>query len=157
MAALYGLIACGGPERDAALAHFYETFKSFPLVIDKWFSAQAMVVQDDIMEVLASLRAHPDFNIRNPNRVRSLYSAFAMSNPVCFHRADGAGYEVLKNAILELNGINPQIAARQLTPLRDWRRYMPDRQAKMKAALEEIKALPDLSPDVFEIVSKSLL
>ena len=76
--------------------------------------------------------------------------------PVAFHRADGSGYTLLKDAVITLNGINPQIAARMLTPMREWKRYTEDRQNKMKAALQEIANTEKLSPDVFEIVSKSL-
>ena len=79
-----------------------------------------------------------------------------MNNPVGFHAVDGSGYDFLTEAIIELNSINPQIAARLLTPMREWKRYTPDRQDKMKAALERIVAEQDLSPDVFEIASKSL-
>ena len=71
---------------------------------------------------MRKLTAHPDFDLHNPNRVRALYAAFAMSNPVCFHAADGSGYDFLTAAVIELNRINPQIAARLLTPMREWRR-----------------------------------
>ncbi len=145
-----------GAEKNEVFADFYEHFRAYPLVIDKWFSLQAAAVNDDTIIYLKNLSGHPDFNWKNPNRVRSLFGAFAMNNPVMFHSADGTGYDFLKEAIIKLNTINPQIAARLLTPLREWKRYTPDRQAKMKAALEEILAQPKLSPDVFEIVSKSL-
>ena len=79
-----------------------------------------------------------------------------MNNPVGFHAVDGSGYHFLSDAILELNSINPQIAARLLTPMREWRRYTKDRQEKMRAELERIVATKDLSPDVYEIASKSL-
>jgi aminopeptidase N len=92
----------------------------------------------------------------NPNRVRSLYGAFSISNPICFHARDGRGYDFLVQAVTTLNEKNPQIASRLLTPLREWRRYTPDRQAKMKAALQKIAVLPNLSPDVFEVVNKTL-
>ncbi len=154
--ALAILTDADGAEKNELFADFYERFRAYPLVIDKWFSLQAASVNDDAIVYLKNLSGHPDFNWKNPNRVRSLYGAFAMNNPVMFHAADGSGYEFLKEAIIKLNGINPQIAARLLTPLREWKRYTPDRQAKMKAALEEIMAQPKLSPDVFEIVSKSL-
>jgi aminopeptidase N len=88
--------------------------------------------------------------------VRSLYSAFAINNPVKFHDASGKGYAFLRDVIIELNTINPQIAARMVTPLREWKRYTPQLQAHMKAALEAVLATPNLSGDVFEIVSKSL-
>ncbi|MGB4057159.1 MAG: aminopeptidase N [Alphaproteobacteria bacterium] len=149
-------LACALPGESPILSDFYARYKSYPLVIDKWFSARAMAVRPDIIDVLKSLRQHPDFNIRNPNRVRSLYSAFAMSNPVSFHAADGRGYDFLTDGITQLNTINPQIAARLLTPMRDWKRYTQDRQEKMKACLRRILETPKLSPDVFEIADKSL-
>ena len=156
MTALANLRDNQNPERDDALSDFYERFKDYPLVIDKWFGVQAMAEREDIFEQLETLRNHDDFNMKNPNRVRSLYGAFAMNNPVMFHSKDGRGYEFLKNAIIELNDINPQIAARMVTPFREWKHYTKDRQDMMKAALEEIKALPNVSPNVFELVSKSL-
>ena len=80
---------------------------------------------------------------------------FAGQNPVNFHRADGAGYRLLAEVVGELNGINPQIASRLLTPLTRWR-YYSGRQGLMKAELEKLAAQPGLSPDVYEVVTKSL-
>lgn len=144
------------PQRAEVFADFYARFKAYPLVVDKWFSLQAIANRDQIFDDLAMLRSHADFNIKNPNRVRSLYSAFAINNPVKFHDASGKGYAFLRDVIIELNTINPQIAARMVTPLREWKRYTPELQAHMKAALEAILATSNLSGDVFEIVSKSL-
>lgn len=156
VAALSVLTDHEGAHRDAAFTDFYERFNSYPLVIDKWFSLQAIGVNDNAIGQIKSLSGHKDFTLKNPNRVRSLYSAFAMNNPVMFHRADGTGYALLRDAVISLNTINPQIAARMLTPLKEWRRYTDDRQSKMKAALQDIANTENLSPDVFEIVSKSL-
>ncbi|QDC44904.1 aminopeptidase N [Methylophilus medardicus] len=144
------------PQRAEVFADFYARFKNYPLVVDKWFSLQAIANREQIFEDLAMLRNHADFNIKNPNRVRSLYSAFAINNPVKFHDPSGKGYAFLRDVIIELNTINPQIAARMVTPLREWKRYTPALQAQMQAALEAILATPNLSGDVFEIVSKSL-
>jgi aminopeptidase N len=156
MAGLFGMVVMDTADCTAGIEDFYKRYKDFPLVVDKWFSVQAVAPRPDIIARLKNLRQHKEFNIRNPNRVRALYASFAMNNPVFFHKADGSGYEFLCDAIIELNTINPQIAARLLTPLREWRRYTPDRQAKMKAGLERIAKTPNLSPDVFEIVSKTL-
>ena len=156
VAALSVLTDHEGEHKDAAFADFYQRFKDYPLVIDKWFSLQAIGVNDNTVANIQKLSKHQDFNLKNPNRARSLYGAFAMNNPVAFHRADGSGYTLLKDAVITLNGINPQIAARMLTPMREWKRYTQDRQTKMKAALQEIANTEKLSPDVFEIVSKSL-
>ncbi len=156
MAALSRIVENKNADQQAILQDFYERFKDYQLVIDKWFGVQAAAVRDDIFDVLDSLKSHPDFTMKNPNRVRALYGAFAMRNPVKFHDVSGQGYDFLKNAVIELNKINPQIGARMLTPLREWKQYTPDRQEKMKAVLEEICALKGISPNVYEIASKSL-
>ncbi|NCC22301.1 MAG: aminopeptidase N [Alphaproteobacteria bacterium] len=156
VSALSSMIETDAPAWENSFADFRNRFGDYPLVMDKWFALQAMAVRRDTLVRARALRQDSDFNIRNPNRVRSLYAALAMNNPVCFHRPDGAGYEFLCEAIIDLNRINPAIASRLLTPLREWRRYTPDRQEKMKAALERIAAEPKLSKDVFEVVSKTL-
>jgi aminopeptidase N len=156
VAALVCLADSTKPERDIIFADFYERFKDYQLVVDKWFSLQAMANRKGIFDDFSTLRNHAEFNIKNPNRVRSLYSAFAVNNPVKFHDPSGNGYALLRNAIIELNTINPQIAARLVTPLKEWKRYTPELQALMQAALQTIMDEPQLSNDVFEVVSKSL-
>lgn len=157
LAALGRLADMDCPERESALLDFYERFEAYPLVIDKWFAIQAASARDGIMKDLEKLHAHPQFTMKNPNRVRSLYASFAMNNPVKFHAANGEGYDFLRDAVIRLNAINPQIGARMLNPLREWRRYTPDRQKLMRAALEEILKTPNLAPDIFEIAKKSLV
>ena len=156
VAALGVLSDTDSEECENAFADFYNRFKQYQLVVDKWFALQATAIRPDIMKRLEMLKSHRDFNIKNPNRARSLYAAFAMNNPVCFHAEDGSGYAFLRDAVIELNTINPQIAARLLTPLREWKRYTPDRQEKMKKTLSDILETKDIAPDVFEIASKSL-
>lgn len=156
VAALSCLSDSTQPERALVFADFYHRFKDYQLVVDKWFMLQAMANRAAIFEDFATLRQHHEFNIKNPNRVRSLYSAFALNNPVKFHDPSGRGYAILRDVIIELNEINPQIASRLVTPLREWKRYTPVLQAQMKAALETIMNTPKLSNDVFELVSKSL-
>jgi len=156
VAALSVIANIDKPERDEVFNDFYGCFKDYPLVVDKYFSLQAGATRKDIIQNLKKLKEHSDFNIKNPNRVRSLYAAFAMNNPVGFHAVDGSGYSFLTDAILELDAINPQIAARLLTPMREWKRYTLDRQEKMRLCLERVIATKGLSPDVFEIASKSL-
>ena len=143
-------------ERDEVFADFYNRFKGYQLVVDKWFTLQAMANRDSIFDDFAALRSHPEFNIKNPNRVRSLYSAFAINNPVKFHDPSGKGYAVLRDAIIELNAFNPQIASRLVTPFREWKRYTPELQVHMQAALQAVLDSGHLSNDVFEVVSKCL-
>ena len=99
---------------------------------------------------------HPAFTMRNPNRVRSLVGAFAQGNPSCFHDLSGAGYAFLAARVLELDGINPQVAARMVSPLSRWRRYDESRQELMRKQLQRIADKEGLSKDVYEIASKCL-
>src|SRR5690606_6361158 len=122
VAALAVLTDTDTDERATVFGDFYDRFRKFPLVVDKWFSLQAMAVRPQILDDIRRLKGHEDFTMRNPNRVRSLYAAFAMNNPVCFHDESGSGYSFLADAVIELNEINPQIASRLLTPMREWRR-----------------------------------
>jgi len=156
IAALASLADSTKPEREEVFADFYSRYKDYPLVVDKWFTMQAMANRDAIFEDFAMLRNHADFNIKNPNRVRSLYSVFAINNPTKFHDPSGQGYALLRDVIVELNAINPQIASRLVTPLREWQRYTPELQAQMKDALKAILETPNLSNDVFELVNKCL-
>jgi aminopeptidase N len=156
LGALGTLASCDCPERRQALDAFYARWRDDRGVIDKWFSLQATSrLPGTLAEVLALLD-HPDFDIRNPNRVRSLVGAFSQLNQVRFHDASGAGYRFLTEQILRLNTINPQIAARMLTPFSRWRRYDPARQELMKNELTRILAEPGLARDVYELAAKSV-
>lgn len=145
-----------GPERDQALAHFAERWADEPLVMNKWFRVQALSEREDAPELVEALQQHPAFTLRNPNRVRALIAAFAQGNPLRFHRADGKGYRLLADAIVALNDINPQVAARVLLPLTRWRQQDSGRQAMMREQLQRIGKTPTLSKDVQDVVDRSL-
>jgi aminopeptidase N len=155
LAALAALMRTGGEERERALEIFYERWKNEPLVLDKWFTLQAMVQRPGTLERVRQLMHDPAFSIRNPNRVRALVGAFAQGNPTGFHAADGSGYRFIGEQVQALDGLNPQVAARMVGVFSRWRRYDDGRQAQMKAELERLQTL-ELSRDVYEIVSKSL-
>jgi aminopeptidase N len=156
LAALSLLAESDLPERADALADFYDRWRDDALVIDKWFALQAQTQRPDAVDQVARLIGHPAFTLKNPNRVRSLVGAFAQANPTGFHRADGAGYALVADQVLALDGRNPQVAARLLTPFGRWRRHDAGRQDLMRSQLERILATPNLSRDSFEIASKSL-
>jgi len=156
MGALHALNDLDLPERDDALGAFYERYKVDALVVDKWFAVQALSRRDDTLEKVQSLMSHEAFTLRNPNKVRALIGSFAAGNQVRFHRPDGAGYSFLADRILELDSLNPQIAARLVAPLGRWRRFDGGRQELMKQQLERILGTDGLSRDVFELASKSL-
>ena len=144
------------PQRESALRRFYDLWKDEPLVVDKWFSIQAMSERPETLDEVAALLAHPAFEIRNPNKVYALIGGFAGGNPVRFHDAGGGGYRFLADQVLTLNRLNPQVASRMVKMFARWRKYDPRRQSLMRAELERIVATPGLSRDVFEIASKSL-
>ncbi|MGS1016719.1 aminopeptidase N [Allosphingosinicella humi] len=143
------------PERDQALAAFYERFQGNPLVLDKWFTVQAFATRDDTLETVIALAGHPAFTLANPNRMRALVAAFS-SNQRAFHDPSGRGYAFLADMVLAVDKLNPQTAARLVPPLGRWRRFDADRAALMKAQLQRIVDTPGLSKDVFEQASKSL-
>ena len=124
-------------------------------MVNQWLQVQAAIPDPQALELVWGLLEHPDFDLRNPNKVRALVGIFANQNPVNFHRVDGEGYRFLREIVARLDGINPQIAARLLTPLTKWRAYL-GRDALMKSELQRLLETPELSPDVFEVVSKSL-
>ena len=153
--ALMVLCSLESPLRDDRLKAFYERYEDNALVVDKWFTLQALSLHPDVIEQVRELAQHPDFTMNNPNRVRSLYMAFA-GNPQGFHAEDGSGYRMIADVIIALDPINPQTAARFVSPLGRWRRIEPKRAALMKAELERIAEVKGLSRDTFEQVTRSL-
>ena len=155
-AALEALAASNSPAFDDALSRFYERWAANPLVIDKWFAIQASAPREDAINRVTRLREHPDFNTRNPNRVRALAAAFAMRNPRAFHSADGSGYRFLADLAAAIDPNNPALAARLLTPFESWRRFDSARQRHARAALEGLAALTNLSKNTREMVERTL-
>ncbi|PHK94793.1 aminopeptidase N [Pseudoroseomonas rhizosphaerae] len=155
LAALRVLVDSDSPAREQALAAFHARWKEEPLVLDKWFTLQAMSPRTDAAAAEA-LSRHPDFDLRNPNRVRSLVGAFAAGNPAAFHAASGEGYRFLADMVIALDAVNTQVAARMVSPLGHWKRQDAARGARMRAELERIAARPGLSKGTYEKVSKSL-
>ncbi len=143
-------------QKQKILQQFYDEWQSESLVINQWFMAQATCSQPETLAKVKELMQHPAFDINNPNKVRSLVGAFCGQNAINFHQPDGEGYRFLADQIIALNKLNPQIASRLLGPLSKWKKYIPHAGQKMKAELERIIAEPDLSKDVYEVVSKSL-
>tara|TARA_B110000908_G_scaffold37465_1_gene45009 strand:+ start:6345 stop:8960 length:2616 start_codon:yes stop_codon:yes gene_type:complete len=143
--------------REESIEKFYTKWKHDPLVIDKWFSAQALSNRDDVLDQMDILNNHPDFDFKTPNRVRSLISVFCGLNQVSFHNKSGRGYQFLARNIKVLDPINPQIAAGLAKQLTRWKAFDLDRQKLMVATLEDILKQKNLSKHVYEIVSKSLI
>jgi aminopeptidase N len=156
--ALSALVQSGHSLATPALARFHSLFKSEELVLDKWFALQAACT-DRGGQVLPSVRQllkHPDFNIRNPNRARSVIFSYCSANPGAFHRTDAAGYVFWSEQVLELDAINPQVAARLARALDRWKKLTEPYRHAAQEALKRIAAKSDLSNDVREVVSRAL-
>ncbi|PIE72735.1 MAG: aminopeptidase N [Deltaproteobacteria bacterium] len=156
IAALSLLAHFPGKEQELAVADFYQRWQEDSLVVDKWFALQAMSEAETALETVKRLMEHRKFSITNPNKVRALIGAFCSGNHARFHEADGSGYAFLTEQILRLNTLNPQIAARLLSPMTNWRRYQSPQKDLMKGHLHDLQKRQDLSRDLFEIVKNSL-
>jgi aminopeptidase N len=156
LAALATLSLIPGNAREDALATFARRYAGDPLVLDKWFALQAAIPEEGTLERVRALMDHAAFSLANPNRTRSLVGSFAMANLSQFHRADGKGYAFLADVVLILDATNPQVAARLLGSYRTWRSLEPSRRALAEAQLRRIADSGPLSPDVSDIVLRSL-
>lgn len=158
-AALATLVNAHQPAAEAmaedALAAFYARWKDESLVVNQWFSVQASSQRPGNLARVEALMQHEAFDIRNPNKVRSLIGGFCGLDPENFHNPDGSGYRFLREQILHVDVLNPQTASRLVTPLSRWKRFDPERQGLMQAELERLAA-SELSRDVREMVEKSL-
>ncbi|MET3589406.1 aminopeptidase N [Bartonella silvatica] len=143
-------------QAQSALNDFENQYRHDPLVMDKWFSIQAMVAGDSTLGHVQKLMHHPLFSKDNPNRVRALIGVFASQNPTGFHRTDGASYHFLCQIILEIDKKNPQLSSRLLTMTRSWRQLEPIRRKKFETALKTIAEAPNLSSDVEDIINRLL-
>ena len=155
-AALAALSFVPCAETEEALEAFAKRWDGDSLVMDKWFAIQALSGGDNSLQRVRQLMEHRAFDIKNPNRVRALLSSFFYHNPIGFHRRDGEGYRFLKEVLRELDPLNPQVAARLAGAWAQWRRFDSGRQEQMQAEMEKLQALPTLSRDMLEIISKTL-
>lgn len=155
IAALGALVHAKAPAAQDALERFYEEFEGEALVVDKWFTMQATAPTTDVAKV-RELMKHPAFNLRNPNRARSLVAAFCTGNAVQFHAQDGSGYAFWAEQVMALDALNPQVASRLSRAMDRWRRYTPALQAHARKALQQVSGLKKLSNDVREVVGKAL-
>lgn len=156
LAALSAAVAAQLPCRDALMQEYDDKWHQDGLVMDKWFILQATSPAANVLETVRGLLQHRSFTMSNPNRIRSLIGAFAGSNPAAFHAEDGSGYQFLVEMLTDLNSRNPQVASRLIEPLIRLKRYDAKRQEKMRAALEQLKGLENLSGDLYEKITKAL-
>ena len=156
--ALHALVHSGHELASPALQRFYNQFKAEPLVLDKWFSLQARQPDHNgqVLPLVRELMRHPDFQLRNPNRARSLIFSYCNGNPAAFHRTDAAGYVFWADRVLELDAINPQVAARLARALDAWARLVEPYRSAAREAIARVAARPELSNDVREVITRAL-
>ena len=142
IAALAAVKDSGAPDRDDLFARFEARWRDEPLVLDKWFALQARSQRDDALARVKSLLTHPRFNVKNPNRVRSLVGAFALGNFMRFHAADGSGYAFTADQVLALDPANPQLASALAGAFNLWKRFAEPRRGAMERALHPHGAHP---------------
>jgi len=156
MAALVALANNDCPQRESALQGFYQKWKNDLLVVDKWLGIQATSRLSGTLDRVMELTRHEAFSLKNPNKIRALIGSFGHGNPAQFHDISGRGYQFITERILEIDKLNPQIAARLMGVYTLWRRYDEQRQSMMRQQLDRIISEPGLSKDVFEIATKCL-
>jgi len=156
IAALGLMVNSQHPDKSVSLEAFYQQWQHEALVIDKWFALQAGACLADTFTKVQALMKHAAFDLKNPNRMRSLIGTFSQGNPVCYHAKNGEGYQFLADNVIALNAINPQVASRMVTALTQWKRFDKSRQQLMTEQLERIVRTEGISKDVYELVSKSL-
>jgi aminopeptidase N len=156
-AALSALLYCASPLAEQALQRFHALFKQDALVLDKWFALQAGCSDRSghVLPAVKTLMKHADFQLKNPNRARSLIFSFC-NNPGAFHRADAAGYVFWADRVIELDGINPQVASRLARVMDRWKKLAEPYRSAARAAIERVAAKPNLSNDVREVITRTL-
>jgi aminopeptidase N len=156
--ALNALVSSGHALAAPALAQFHALFKDEALVIDKWFSLQAGAPDrsGNILPTVKLLMKHRDFSLKNPNRARSVISTFCAANPAGFHRQDAAGYAFWADRVIELDALNPQVAARLARALDRWSKLAEPYRSAARDAVARVAARPDLSKDTREVISRAL-
>jgi aminopeptidase N len=141
--------------RDEAVARFKERWQHDPLVMNKWFAAQAKAARSQTVDDVLALSRDSTFDSSNPNKLRALYRSFAR-NPLRFHGADGRGYTLLADVVLDVDKRNPVLAGRFAGLFNEWRRYDEKRQRLQETELRRILATTPLSDNVMEVVSKAV-
>jgi aminopeptidase N len=158
LGALGALVRSHAEPTEAALKKFYELFRHEALVIDAWFAMQASAPERDgrVFARVKQLLKHPDFSLKNPNRARSLIGTLSTGNPAAFHRGDAAGYVLWADQLIELDTLNPQLAARTARALDRWAQLAEPYRGAAREALLRVSAKPDLSPNVREVITNAL-
>jgi aminopeptidase N len=152
LAALAVMLRVEPSQAAPALQHYRERYADNALAMDKWFAIQAQSTAANALDRVRTLESDPAFTLKNPNRVHALLGTFVRGNPSGFHRADGAGYQLLADRLIQLDALNPQLAARIATAFNGWQRLEPKRREAAHAAIAALAREENLSRNLTEIV-----
>ncbi len=141
---------------DALFEDFFQKWKHDSLVLNKWFMAQALSLREDALENVQRLKNHLAYDKSNPNKIFSLIFSMVSSNPLRFHREDGAGYRFAADQILDVDQRNPQVAARIATCFNEWTQWHSVLKPLAKEQILRVHSSAGLSKNVFEIVDRAL-
>jgi aminopeptidase N len=141
--------------RDKIVTQFYQQWKDTALVVDKWFSVLGSSSIENALDEIKPLFSHSAYTLVNPNRARSLLGS-TIANSTAFHQVDGSGYALAAQKILELDAINPQVAARLANPFVHWRKLVAQQGQLMKSEVENMLTSSEMSNDLNELLTTSL-
>jgi len=156
LGALIAANSCQLECREQIMADFNDKWFEDSLVMDKWLVLQSTLPSIHVLDNIKALFNHSRFDFSNPNRLRALLGGFIQDNVCQFHAQDGSGYLFLTEQLIKLNEINPQVASGLITPLIQFKRLDKKRITLIKAQLNRLLALDNLSLELFEKVSKAL-
>ena len=152
LASLRAICVVGGDAKSTALTAFESKWSDNDLVMDKWFAVQAATGTAD---EVADLLQHAQFDMSNPNRVRSVIAVFAMQNLAAFHASDGSGYALTADEIQKADQKNPALAARLLTAFEQWKSLEAGARSAAETTLKKLQS-QDLSKNASDIISRTL-
>ena len=152
-AALNCLVNLKCPERDEALDWAYHQWKSNPLLMKYWFTAQALGRTDDVITRIKSLMEHPAYDPGNTIHAMALLGSFFRQNRVAFHNPSGEAYSWLAEILLFVDKIRPGGTGWLMPQINQWRRYDDHRRQLMRTALESVAGTEDISLALYENVN----
>ena len=146
-------------ERNLMFSAFHDSWQHDLSMLNRWFALEAGAARRAGSSAEASVRAllnHERFDSKNPNRVRSVVQAFIDQNWEGLHAVDGSGYAFVAEQVLRFDGQNPSLAARFCDAFSIWYRCVEPYRTQQAAYLRKLAAHETLSPNVREVIEKTL-
>lgn len=152
ISSLATLIHHPSEETKAALDAFYEQWKTYPLIMNKWIGLQMLNKNESVFDSISELQKNPVYDDKNPNKCRALIGSF-VSNLPNFHHISGRGYAFLRKEIQRVDTFNPSIAARLSYGFKKYKKLDPIRKDLMRQELDLLRS-SSLSKNTSEIIEK---